>query len=125
MLGIATSTLWVTGHRQWCQGVCNLIVGFFCTLRKPFIGGVPRNRRSAAGKRPGTAVAEAYDANIDTAVLLGWSYVERLAFATFTEEIASAPSSAQGVLRQLALLYGLTRLERGLAFYLASGTLIH
>lgn len=74
-----------------------------------------------AGKRPGVAVAEAYDANIDTAVLLGWSYVERVAFSAFVEELASAPREAEGPLRQLALLYGLTRIERGLAFFLSSG----
>lgn len=67
------------------------------------------------------AVTEAYDANIDTAVSLGWSYVERVAFAAFTEEIASAPANAQATLRQLASLYGLTRIERGLSFFLASG----
>lgn len=77
----------------------------------------------AAGKRPGAAMTEAYDDNIDTAVSLGWSYVERVAFAAFSEEIASAPSSAQSTLMQLATLYGLTRIERGLSFFLASGML--
>ncbi len=66
-------------------------------------------------------MTEAYDANIDTAVSLGWSYVERVAFAAFTEEIASAPHNAKSVLQQLAALYGLTRIERGLSFFLASG----
>ena len=66
-------------------------------------------------------MTEAYDANIDTAVSLGWSYVEKVAFAAFTEEIASAPANAQATLKQLASLYGLTRIERGLSFFLASG----
>lgn len=66
-------------------------------------------------------MTEAYDANIDTAVLLGWSYVERVAFAAFNEELATAPGEARGPLTQLALLYGLSRIERGLAFFLASG----
>lgn len=66
-------------------------------------------------------MSEAYDANIDNAVSLGWSYVERVAFKSFTEELATAPAAAQGALKQLATLYGLTRIERGLSFFLASG----
>ena len=36
------------------------------------------------------------------------------------EEIPSAPADAQGALRLLAALYGLTRVERGAAFYLGA-----
>lgn len=76
----------------------------------------------AAGKKAASAAASAaYDANIDTAVALGWSYVERVAFQAFTEELQTAPESAYSALQQLATLYGLTRVERGLAFFLASG----
>lgn len=67
------------------------------------------------------AASAAYDANIDTAVLLGWSYVERVAFQAFSEELQTAPAAAQGALGKLATFYGLTRVERGLAFFLASG----
>jgi len=54
-------------------------------------------------------------------VSLGWSYVERVAFQAFSEELQAAPAAARGALGQLATLYGLTRVERGLAFFLASG----
>jgi hypothetical protein len=52
---------------------------------------------------------------------LGWSYVERVAFQAFSEELQAAPAGAQAPLGKLATLYGLTRVERGLAFFLASG----
>ena len=75
-----------------------------------------------AGKKAASAAASAaYDANIDTAVSLGWSYVERVAFQAFSEELQTAPAAAQGALGKLATLYGLTRVERGLAFFLAAG----
>ena len=83
---------------------------------------VRHSRPAYAGKKAASAAASAaYDANIDTAVLLGWSYVERVAFQAFSEELQTAPEAAQGALGRLATLYGLTRVERGLAFFLASG----
>ena len=74
-------------------------------------------------KAAAAAAAAAYDDNIDTAVALGWAYVERLCFQVFSEELSTAPAAAKSALQQLATLYGLTRLERGLAFFLASGAL--
>ena len=41
----------------------------------------------------------------------------------FVEELAAAPADAAGPLRQLAMLYGLTRLERSAAFHLAHGVI--
>lgn len=69
------------------------------------------------------AAAAAYEDNIDLAVQLGWAYVDRLTFSVFSEEIATAPAAAVPALRQLASLYGLTRVERGLPFFLASRAL--
>ena len=74
-------------------------------------------------KAAAAAVTAAYEDNLDTAVALGWSYVERIALEGFVEELSSAPAAAAGALRQLAVLYGLTRIERGMAFFLASGAL--
>ena len=74
-------------------------------------------------KAAAAAAAAAYDDNIDTAVDLGWAYVERLCFQVFSEELSTAPAAAKSALQQLATLYGLSRLERGLAFFLASGAL--
>ena len=42
----------------------------------------------------------------------------------FVEEVQSSPASAKPALTLLATLYGLTRVERRLAFYLAAGMLL-
>jgi hypothetical protein len=39
----------------------------------------------------------------------------------FVEEVQSSPANAKPALTLLATLYGLTRVERRLAFYLAAG----
>lgn len=87
---------------------------------------VPLNDRvpcNTGKKAAAAAAAQAYDDNIDTAVALGWSYVERTGFQTFSEELGSAPLAVRPALGQLATLYGLTRVERGMPFFLASGAL--
>lgn len=76
---------------------------------------------SAAGKEAvSEAVSKAYDDNLDLALALGWAYVDALTFDVFNEELSSAPKEARPALDQLAILYGLTRVELGLASYLAS-----
>lgn len=42
----------------------------------------------------------------------------------FVEEVQSSPANAKSALTLLATLYGLTRVERRLAFYLAAGMLL-
>ena len=42
----------------------------------------------------------------------------------FVEEVQSSPANAKPALTLLAALYGLTRVERRLAFYLAAGMLL-
>ncbi|KAK9816668.1 hypothetical protein WJX72_003499 [[Myrmecia] bisecta] len=79
---------------------------------------------SSQGKQAAAAAANAaFEDNLDTVVALGWANVDRTAFQIFTEEVAAAPSATRPTLGALALLYGLTRIERNLAFYLAAGVL--
>ena len=54
---------------------------------------------------------------------LGWAHIERHAFQTFLAEAEEAPAALKGPLQLLALLYGLTTLERSLAPYRAAGVL--
>ena len=78
---------------------------------------------AAAGKAAAAAANAAYEANLDLVVSLGWAYMEALSHQIFQNEVARAPEQLQGHLRSLALLYGLTRIERNAAFYLAHGAL--
>ena len=83
-----------------------------------------RNEPIFAGKGAAAeSVSNAYEDNLDTAVALGWAYVDRLCFDTFCEELDAAPQDSRAALTRLARLYGLSRLEKGLPFLLASQTL--
>ncbi len=70
-----------------------------------------------------TAANEAFEADLDQVVALGWAHIERHAYKTLLEEAQAAPESLKAPLQLLASLYGLTRLERSLAHYLAAGVL--
>ena len=54
---------------------------------------------------------------------LGWAHIEKHAYQTFLTEAEEAPAALKGPLQLLAQLYGLTRLERSMAHYLAAGVL--
>ena len=73
--------------------------------------------------RAATAATEAFESDLDEVVSLGWAHIERLAFQTFLTEAQEAPTALKGPLQLMALLYGLTRLERSMAHYLAAGVL--
>ena len=68
-----------------------------------------------------TAANEAFEADLDQVVELGWAHIESHAHRTFLEEAQAAPPSLTPPLQLLASLYGLTRVERHLAHYLAAG----
>lgn len=70
-----------------------------------------------------TAANEAFEADLDEVVALGWAHVESHAYRTLLQHAQQAPPSLQAPLQLLASLYGLTRLERSMAHYLASGVL--
>lgn len=70
-----------------------------------------------------TAANEAFEADLDQVVALGWAHIESHAYKTLLAEAQAAPHSLQPALHLLASLYGLTRLERSLAHYLAAGVL--
>ncbi|KAK9909468.1 hypothetical protein WJX75_002711 [Coccomyxa subellipsoidea] len=77
----------------------------------------PQGKKAAAA-----AATEAYEDNLDLVLQLGWAHVDRITFEGFVEEVKMrAPADARPALGLLATLYGLTRVERALAFYLASG----
>ena len=70
-----------------------------------------------------TAANEAFEADLDEVVALGWAHVEAHAYRTLLQQAQQAPPSLKAPLQLLASLYGLTRLERSMAHYLASGVL--
>ena len=73
--------------------------------------------------RSATAATEAFEADLDEVVALGWAHIEKHAYQTFLVEAQEAPAALKGPLQLLAQLYGLTRLERSMAHYLAAGML--
>lgn len=75
------------------------------------------------GKAAAAAANAAFDANLDLVVAVGWAHMEARSHQIFQDEVAKAPEQLQGPLRSLALLYGLTRVERNAAFYLAHNAL--
>ena len=70
-----------------------------------------------------TAATEAFEADLDLVVALGWAHIERHAYRTLLQEAQAAPDALKAPLQLLAILYGLTRLERSLAHYLAAGVM--
>lgn len=70
-----------------------------------------------------TAANEAFEADLDQVVSLGWAHVEGHAFRTLLQAAREAPQSLKAPLQLLAILYGLTRLEQSMAHYLAAGVL--
>ena len=76
-----------------------------------------------AGKAAAAAANTAFDANLDLVVALGWAHMEARSHQIFQDEVAKAPQQLQAPLRSLALLYGMTRVERNAAFYLAHNAL--
>ena len=68
-----------------------------------------------------TAATEAIEADLDLVIALGWAHIEGHAYRTLLQEAQAAPDALKAPLQLLASLYGLTRLERSLAHYLAAG----
>ena len=79
---------------------------------------------AAAGAQNGkNAAAAVMEGSMDRLVQLGWASVDASSYKIFLEEVESAPVAWRSTLRTLALLYGLSRVETGLACYLAGGAL--
>ncbi|MEW5319808.1 MAG: hypothetical protein WDW38_010934 [Sanguina aurantia] len=78
---------------------------------------------AAGGGKPAAAAAAqaAFDDQLDVVLELGWAHTERFCLDNFVKVVARAEASLQPILSQQALLYGLTRVERSLAFYLGQG----
>ena len=60
---------------------------------------------------------------MDRLIALGWAAVDASSYETFIDEIKSAPVAWRNSLAQLALLYGLSRVEKGMTDYLVGGAL--
>ncbi|KAL6747266.1 acyl-CoA dehydrogenase/oxidase [Haematococcus lacustris] len=76
--------------------------------------------RAAAEK----AAAAAFDNNLDVTVQLGWAWTERFCLDNFVKAASQAqPADLQPILSLLASLYGMTRVERDAAFFLAAGVI--
>jgi acyl-CoA oxidase len=90
-----------------------------------------RGREASLAAQLASAIATsggngaAFDANLDTAVALGWANVERFCMENFAREVEAAgtPGGLRPALRLLASLYGMSRLERDAAFFLATGAM--
>lgn len=67
--------------------------------------------------------AAIFDSNLDRVVVLGWASVDHVTQDMFQEELHGAPVAWRALLSKLSLLYGLSRVESGLACYLTSGAL--
>lgn len=62
-----------------------------------------------------------FDANLDRVVTLGWAYVDAVSYGILLEEAEQAPARLRPALEKLCLLYGLSRIEKGMITYLAGG----
>lgn len=79
----------------------------------------PRGPKAAAA-----AAAAAFEDNLDRVLAIGWANVERFCLANLVDKAAAAPSpDVAAALAVMALLYGLTRVEKDAAFFLSSGAL--
>ncbi|CAK0741867.1 hypothetical protein CVIRNUC_001356 [Coccomyxa viridis] len=79
---------------------------------------------ASQGKKAAAAAAtDAYEDNLDLAVDLGWAFLNRESYEGFVDEVRKSPEDAKPALTLLAALYGLTRVERNLAFFLAAGVM--
>lgn len=103
------------------------------------VGGAMARAGRAAGSRAGagasggdapskasaaSAAQGAFDEHLDAVVLIGWANVEKFCYANFLSAVDRAPSPAsRAPLALLARLYGLSRISRALAPYLAAGVL--
>eukprot|EP00195_Chlamydomonas_chlamydogama_P017223 CAMPEP_0202900654 /NCGR_PEP_ID=MMETSP1392-20130828/11964_1 /ASSEMBLY_ACC=CAM_ASM_000868 /TAXON_ID=225041 /ORGANISM="Chlamydomonas chlamydogama, Strain SAG 11-48b" /LENGTH=634 /DNA_ID=CAMNT_0049587091 /DNA_START=142 /DNA_END=2046 /DNA_ORIENTATION=+ len=87
------------------------------------------SQMAAAAARAGSkveaekAAGAVFDSNLDLVVKLGWANVERFCLENFLQTIPQVDASLRPALQHLALLYGMTRVERDTAFFLASGVL--
>lgn len=64
-----------------------------------------------------------YENNMDLVVELGWASVDSDTYAIFVEELKTVPSDWKISMERLCMLYGLSRIEAGLATYLEHGVL--
>lgn len=79
---------------------------------------------SSGGKGAVAAASQAaFDANLDSVVQIGWANVEKFCYENFLQAAEKAPGAIQPALALLAKLYGLSRVERSVAHYLAAGAL--
>lgn len=69
------------------------------------------------------ASAGSYEGVMDIAVAVGWAWVDAVSYATFRQEIRTAPAAWREPLERLCLLYGLCSVENHLATYLEHGVL--
>eukprot|EP00798_Chlamydomonas_sp_ICE-L_P021822 gene21822-28848_t len=79
--------------------------------------------QASGDKSPQKAANEAFEANLDRVVAIGWAFVERHCLENFVQEIERADLSLRPALRLLAQVYGMTRVEKNEASYLSGGAL--
>lgn len=96
-------------------GCCSALLNW---RRKSLAAELAREVAGAGGNG-----GDAFDANVDLALKVGWAEVDASTFDTFREEATGAPPALREVLSLLCLLYGLSRVEGGLETYLAGGAL--
>ncbi|KAF5840854.1 acyl-CoA dehydrogenase/oxidase C-terminal [Dunaliella salina] len=81
--------------------------------------------RQAGSKAEATkAASAAFEGALDDVVSLGWAHTELFCLDNFRTEIdAAASPELRPVLLLVASLYGMTRLQRDVAFYLEAGVM--
>lgn len=87
------------------------------------VAGTVAAAATKSGNSAKAAGATALEASMDRLVALGWAAVDSSSYKTFVEEIKNAPYAWRNTLSMLSLLYGLSRVEKGLSCYLAGGAL--
>eukprot|EP00887_Chlorella_sp_A99_P007225 scaffold2.g7225.t1 len=105
------------------NALCLACIGKLLAYRQEMLTYAIASEMAAARAGGAGAAAEAFDANLDLVVQLGWAFVDRSTFATFAAEAERAPAGLRPALALLARLYGLARVEAGLACYLGAGAL--
>lgn len=66
---------------------------------------------------------QAFDESLDLVVSLGWAYADRFCLENMLQAVGSAPQALQPSLTALAQLYGASKVETNLAFFLAQGVM--
>ncbi|GAB4820084.1 hypothetical protein N2152v2_007130 [Parachlorella kessleri] len=101
--------------------LCANCIEALLTFRQESLTAQIASEMIGAGSAAGANAA--FEGNLDRVVTLGWAFVDCNAFQNFRREVEQAPAALRPALSLLCDLYGLHRIEQGLACHLAAGSL--